>query len=61
MRPEGREGIRTELLRRTGFVRAFARQRLLGQQHDVVAALTQGRKRQGDHREPVVEILTEAP
>ena len=61
IRPEGGEGIRTELPPRPGLVPAFASQRLLGEQLDVLAAVAQRRKRQRDHREPVVEILAEAP
>ncbi len=58
---ERRARVGGECLRRHAVLDAGARQEVLGQAHDVLAALPERGHRHREHREPVVEVLAEAP
>jgi len=59
--PERGERPRGESLGRHPVVRARARQEVLGEPHDVLAAVPERRQGEREHREAVVEVLAEAP
>jgi hypothetical protein len=56
-----RLSLGAELLGRNGVFRTRARQRVLGQQLDIVCALAQRRQGERDPGQPLIEVLAEAP
>ena len=54
-------GIGGQILQGKVVVRAPAGEEMLREEHDVLATVTQGRQRERDHRQPVVEIFPEVP
>jgi hypothetical protein len=57
---QGRASVRGQRLGRPPVFGAGPREEVLGQDHDVFAALAQGRQAQRDHGQPMVEVLAHA-